>query len=342
VAAGGEVEGHVLVGLLRVRAAVGVPDVHALAVLHEGAEALAEPVDVLAHVQRELLVDVRALALDLRVADRALGRAGEQLAVPEVVGVPRTAQRHPGGEPARGELDGLRLGVPGDGGGDGGGLELEAGPRLPASGEVLDLHGDHIGPRRGERDGDDRLVQRVATAEDPRDRGVDDQLVLADLDVVHLRRALQRDAVADQPVAVGELHGGPPEVGRDQGRRTRSPRSASGPARRTRTRPVGRSPSATTRWGRGGAGSGAADGVGASSSAVPTAAAWSAPGSGAVSRAVTSVPAGRTNSAVPPASVRGRSSVPSSSEAGAKRCWSRCSARYAGTISSRSEEHTSE
>src|SRR5699024_9477126 len=207
-------------------------------------------------------------------------------------------------------------------------------PRLPASGEVLDLHGDHIGPRRGERDGDDRLVQRVATAEDPRDRGVDDQLVLADLDVVHLRRALQRDAVADQPVAVGELHGGPPEVGRDQGRRTRSPRSASGPARRTRTRPVGRSPSATTRWGRGGAGSGAADGVGASSSAVPTAAAGSAPGSGAVSRAVTSVPAGRTNSAVPPASVRGRSSVPSSSEAGAKRSWSRCSARYAGTISS--------
>ena len=54
VAARGEVERDVLVGLLTAGAAVGLPDVDGLAVLHERGEALAETVDVLADAEGEL------------------------------------------------------------------------------------------------------------------------------------------------------------------------------------------------------------------------------------------------------------------------------------------------
>ena len=54
-----EVERHVLVGLLAGRAAVGVPDVDGLPVLHERPEPFAEPVDELADAERELGVQVR-------------------------------------------------------------------------------------------------------------------------------------------------------------------------------------------------------------------------------------------------------------------------------------------
>ena len=57
VAAVGQVERHVLVRLLARGAAVGVPDLDRLAVLHQRAEALAQPVDELADAEVELLVD---------------------------------------------------------------------------------------------------------------------------------------------------------------------------------------------------------------------------------------------------------------------------------------------
>jgi ABC-type Na+ efflux pump permease subunit len=63
VAAVGQVEGHVLVGLLAAGAAVLVPQIDDLAVLDEGREALAQPVDALADAEVELFVD-EALALE--------------------------------------------------------------------------------------------------------------------------------------------------------------------------------------------------------------------------------------------------------------------------------------
>ena len=51
VSAAGQVERHILVRLLAAGAAVGVPDVDDLAVLHQGAEPLTQAVDDLANVQ---------------------------------------------------------------------------------------------------------------------------------------------------------------------------------------------------------------------------------------------------------------------------------------------------
>src|SRR5690606_18357780 len=59
VAAAGEVEGDALVRLLAGGAAVGVPDLDRLAVLHQRSEALAEAVDQFADTEVQLLVDVR-------------------------------------------------------------------------------------------------------------------------------------------------------------------------------------------------------------------------------------------------------------------------------------------
>jgi hypothetical protein len=107
-----QVERHVLVGHLRAGAAVGVPDVDRLPVLHERAEALAEPVDGLADAEVELGVHVparrgetggrhareagrlgrdRSTVRERQVPDRLAARAGEpRVAVPERE-VPRLA-----------------------------------------------------------------------------------------------------------------------------------------------------------------------------------------------------------------------------------------------------------
>ncbi len=73
-----EVERHVLVGLLARRAAVGVPDVHGLAVLHERTEALPETVHELADAERQLGVKVRGCGCETGRRDaghaRRLGR----------------------------------------------------------------------------------------------------------------------------------------------------------------------------------------------------------------------------------------------------------------------------
>src|SRR5690606_8868249 len=75
VAAVGKMEGDALVRLLAGGAAVGVPDLDRLAVLHQRTEALAEAVDQLAHAEIELLVHVgravRCRGLLPRVADDA-------------------------------------------------------------------------------------------------------------------------------------------------------------------------------------------------------------------------------------------------------------------------------
>ena len=85
VAAVGEVEGDILVGLLAGRAAILVPDFDDLAVLHEGREALAQAVDALAHSERELLDDVVAPVRCLHIADAPPSARGKH-----AVHLPRT------------------------------------------------------------------------------------------------------------------------------------------------------------------------------------------------------------------------------------------------------------
>ncbi len=80
VAAVGEVEGDVLVRLLAAGAAVGVPDVDGLAVLHERAEALAQAVDVLTDAEVELLVHEGPSGRVVHVPDGPVARSGEPCA----------------------------------------------------------------------------------------------------------------------------------------------------------------------------------------------------------------------------------------------------------------------
>jgi hypothetical protein len=70
VAAVGQIERHILVRLLAARAAVGIPDVDLLAVLHQGSEALTEAVHDFANSQAELLADVVPVGVGRDVGQR--------------------------------------------------------------------------------------------------------------------------------------------------------------------------------------------------------------------------------------------------------------------------------
>jgi hypothetical protein len=185
VAAARQVEGHVLVGLFARGAAVGVPDVDALAVLHQRPEPLSQAVDKLADPERELLVKVRrgprrhrvaagvvdVPALDLRVVDQfdvagRLGPARGQRATARLeTQAPRRSlgdgrREVPGGEcPAFvGDCHRGVLTMVVD-------REVEPLRRLP-SGEVLDADADHAGHRSGQGHGEHRTVERVAAPGD--------------------------------------------------------------------------------------------------------------------------------------------------------------------------------
>jgi len=84
----GQVERNVLVGLLARGATVFVPQVNNLAVLHERGETLSKPVDILAHAQVELLMDVAFSGCRIDQAHAPPAAAGEHLAVREKVDPP--------------------------------------------------------------------------------------------------------------------------------------------------------------------------------------------------------------------------------------------------------------
>ena len=226
VAAIGEVEGHVLVRLLRRRAAVGVPDVDRLAVLDERSEPLAQPVDEFTDAQRQLLQRVRGR----RGADGALtgiahGHPVELCVGPHphvrdrlvagrhdraALGLERDPERRAGRDarrqPARGERAARLVdhddAVPvlrAD--------QVEA-LRPRAADVVVDAHADHVGQRRRERHREQRPVQGVAALGDDARRGEDLQAVLAvGTDVVRLAAVERLDARPDLPEPIGELHG---------------------------------------------------------------------------------------------------------------------------------------
>ena len=202
----GHVEGHVLVGQLAGGAAVAVPDVHHLAVLHVGGEALAQAVHPLAHVQVQRFDHVvLARGLAVGVGHGVVFRLGQQ---PVVAGVgdppalPGLADR--GLRPAA--LEGVfGLGL-GDDGLDRALVQLKVGAAIHHAPPVLHLHADHVRHGRGEGDGQRRVVHHPAPPL-RRHRGADDpQGAFGDGGVKALNRKVQVVLRPVQPVAVGEFH----------------------------------------------------------------------------------------------------------------------------------------
>ena len=213
IAAVRQVERNVLVGLLARGAAVGVPDVDDLAVLHHGPEALAEPVDELADPQRQLFMNVgsrvgrmlaRSARDNLQVGDGLVPARGEGVAIRAEREIPRRPRRHRGAEPAAGQgarsvrhrhlaMTVLRT--------DQVEPELFAQPL-----EVLDPHADDVRQRRAERDGQSGAVQGVATTLDDLGRCRDGERPLPRDDVVRLSGVERRHSGSCPPESVRELH----------------------------------------------------------------------------------------------------------------------------------------
>lgn len=199
-----EVERDVLVGLFGGRAAVGVPDVDDLAVLHQRPEAFTEAVHRGAHAEAQLLAQVvgaRRVAHDAHALGAA---AGQQPAAREEVDLPGARA----GDPDRQRA-----------GGEGGVLlvvlrvsrevlrtDLERGALRLLALEVGEGDADDVGYRGMGADRHDRSLQQVAAAADGLGRREDVQPAVRCGDLVDLGRVRRGDALTQQPVAVGELH----------------------------------------------------------------------------------------------------------------------------------------
>ena len=243
IAVRGHVERNILIPLLGGGAAILVPNVDGLAVLHIRAEALAETVNVLADAEMQLdagehvgFVVCGAIHGHTELADRLRGDVGqlvqresaerlaggfgEHLAVLVEEGqVPRRALDHLGGQAAGGQRDArtvlahfaiavaVRVGVDVSAVARLIGVQRESGlvgRALPMAGG----HADHAFGGRGHVDVESGQVEGVVTAADHRGRGEDVQafLVLADAELVGFACVQGVDAVAGQPVTIGELH----------------------------------------------------------------------------------------------------------------------------------------
>lgn len=204
VAGVGQVERDVLVRLFAAGAAVGVPDVDALAVLDERAEALTETVDGGADVEAELLADV-VLALGglhqrhgLDVAAGQGASVGLELHPPVAVEAEADAQ-------VAGREGGFFV-VDGHDGVVGLVVQFEVRAVLDAALEVGDAYADDTGHRRGAVDGDERALEQVTAVPDVLGGRVDSQCSGSRDGIEDLGRIRSRDAFAQQPVPVGELH----------------------------------------------------------------------------------------------------------------------------------------
>jgi hypothetical protein len=199
-----EVERHVLVGLFAAGAAVGLPDVDDLAVLHQRAETLTEAVDGRADRQDQLLAQVvcaGAVPHDARVLVAA---AGEPSAVREELDVPRPAAGQPDRQVAGGQ--GRVLVVVRDLCGGVRRREFELGAAGLPAGEVRQGQADDAGHGGVCPDREDRAGHQVAAGADGPGRRVDLQCAVGLGDVEDLGRVGRGDALAQEPVAVGELH----------------------------------------------------------------------------------------------------------------------------------------
>ena len=203
----GHIEGDILVGLFAGGAAVGVPHIDGLAVLHIGGEALAQAVDALAHVQHQRIAHVGlAGVLIQRPAHAAERAAGEHPAVlRHIVHPPVFALLHPGGQLSAGEGDRLvvffndgvhRLLV---------GLEMRG--VIPFAREVGHGDADNVLPGRGKGHIQRTAVQRITPVMDGAAGGQHVQRVGALFHPNRLRGVLHLEVGPDQPIAVGKFHG---------------------------------------------------------------------------------------------------------------------------------------
>jgi hypothetical protein len=85
----------------------------------------------------------------------------------------------------------------------------EVGSTVGPAGVVGDAYADDAFGGREAFDGDQRRVERVAARPDAADGGVGGEPVAAGLQIAYFGGVRGVDALAHQPEAVGELHGGP-------------------------------------------------------------------------------------------------------------------------------------
>jgi len=102
-----QVEWHVLVCLLAGRAAILVPDVHRLAVLHKRREPLTQAIHALAHAQVELVVNVSFTGVCFNIASAAPARAREDAVPMQKIDAPGRPFVHPHRQLATGEAGGI-------------------------------------------------------------------------------------------------------------------------------------------------------------------------------------------------------------------------------------------
>ena len=205
VAAAAEEERHVLVSLLAVGAAVRVPQVDALAVLHEGAEALAQAVDVFSHGELEPLAQIRLPRAPVEDMGHALwaGRC-EQPAAEPVFDAPVLPRDH-----ARFQITAaqepeallpacLRL--------LGAAAEREARHGVERAAVVHQMHGDRVAPPGGYPNREQAAVERVAAVLHGHIGAIEREAFCVRRDFVDLTRRLHREAVLRHPHAVRKFH----------------------------------------------------------------------------------------------------------------------------------------
>ncbi len=202
-----EVEGNVLVGLFAAGAAVGLPDVDDLPVLDQRAEALTEAVDGGADLEHQLFAQMVRAGRVPHDAHALGAAAGECAAVRGELDVPGAAAGHPDRQLSRGQ--GRVLVVVRDPRGRPGVGELELRAAGPLAREVRERQADDVGHGGVGAECQDGARQQVAAGADGPGRRVDLQRVVRLGDVEDLGRMGRGDALAQKPVAVGELHVGP-------------------------------------------------------------------------------------------------------------------------------------
>ena len=99
----GQVERHILVRLFAAGAAVGVPDVDHLAVLHQRTEPLTQAVHDLANSQTELLADIVPIRAGGKEGHRLAAAGGQHAAVSEELEPPTFAALKTGRQGAGGD-----------------------------------------------------------------------------------------------------------------------------------------------------------------------------------------------------------------------------------------------
>lgn len=206
VAAVGEVEGDVFVGLFAGGAAIFVPDVYGLPVFDEGGKAFAQPVDVFAHAEGELFVQVVLAPVGFDDAHAFVPAPGEDAPIGEEFHAPRVPPDSDGEASA----------------GEGGSFFITRhdipypfvtfdvkrwSPRPPPL-PMFHPHADHIPRWAGEVDGEHFSVEGVAAVADGGGGGVNDHGAGAGFEVVGFGGVVGAEAFADFPVAVGEFHEG--------------------------------------------------------------------------------------------------------------------------------------